>query len=241
MSRDEVGEERFEAIEAYLMGRATAAERAEVEAAIQADPAFAQEVQAQRESVLAVEMAGFRRTLRQVMQADAGMRTESSRSTWWKYAAAAVLLVGAAAFWLSRPPLQERLYAEYHVTDPGLPVPMSIVAEPEFHDAMVDYKMGAMGTARAKWSRILAREPGNDTLLYYIGCSLLEMDSAASAAPYFKLVAADPASRFRTKAEWYLFLVDLRTGNTTQLDSFQLDQDPIYGPRVKAIRAKLGR
>lgn len=240
MSAHDLDTERFETIEAFLLGKMTAEARTAFVAAMESDADLREEVEVQRDNMHAVELGVFTRVLHEV---SAKNETRSSTSHGWtqvlKYAAVVALCVGAALWWMTRPTLNERLYAEYHVADPGLPVPMSISKDPVFHDAMVSFKMGEYEEARTKWAPLLQLDPGSDTLRYYTASALLEMDSTKEAVSLLEGIAADSSSQFSRKAQWYLFLTYLRTGRTDQLGTIHLDDDPIYGARVQAIKAQL--
>ncbi len=240
MSKEALGQSRFEAVEAYLLGTMSAADRTSFELELGADGELQTEVQLQRENMLAVEMGGMRQTLGAIMAED----RERSSVTWphyLKYAAAAAVLLIGALWWLTRPSLNERLYAEYHQADPGLPVPMSATRDPEFQDAMVAYKMGQYKEASSKWGKILAAAPGNDTLAYYIASAHLSAGDAAGAIPLFKIVGNSPSSVFRDKANWYLFLSYLHEGRFAEMRAMRLDQDSTYGERAAGILGKIGK
>jgi hypothetical protein len=239
---------KFEAIEAYLLGTLPADERARFEATMANDPELRREVEMQGENMLTVELGAFTRTVRDIAQgmehADEPPADLHKWTSWTRvlaYAATIVLLLSAVAWWMQRPTLNERLYSEYHVTDPGLPVPMSIVSDPEFHDAMVAYRMGEYEEARVKWSQLLQADPTSDTLRYFIGSAALAAGHAEEAVPFFEGVAREPSSVFHAQAQWYLFLAYLRTDRTDELNAMALDDDPTYGERVRAIKAQLDK
>lgn len=241
MSAQDLDPARFEAIEAFLLGTMPERERRTFIDAMEQDAALCREVEMQRDTMLSVELAGFTRAVKAVADEHAVPPARAGWAPFLKYAAMLALLLGGAIWWGTRPDAHERLYARYHVADPGLPVPMSISSNPVFHDAMVAFKMGEHEEARAKWAAMLQQRPGNDTLRYYTASALLELDSAEQAIPLFEQVAADSGSVFAVKARWYLFLACLRAGRTDQLDTAQLDDHPVYGDRVRAIMDELAR
>lgn len=234
MSKGALPQGRFEAIEAYLLGTMPAAEQVRFVQELGTDPELRAEVELQRENMLAVELGGMHRSLRSIMVQD-----EERGTTGWghflKYAAVVAALLIGALWWFSRPPLNERLYAEFHQTDPGLPVPMSAVHDPAFQDAMVAYKLGDFQEALDKWNALATTSPGNDTLQFYIASATLSKGNAGAAIPLFKAVAANTASAFHAKARWFLFLAYLREGRVHEMKALGLEADPIYGDRVQAI------
>lgn len=243
MSGSPLHQTRFEAIEAYLLGTMPVAERERFELEMAGDDTLRAEVQLQRENMLAVELGGFRRSLRSMMEQDRPEERPVANG-WGRYlrhAAAIALLISVAIWWTMRPDANERLFAEHFTADPGLPVPMSISHDPVFHDAMVAYKLGDYDEARTKWAPLLQARPGNDTLRYYIASAALAAGDPGPAIPLFRSVAADSTSRFQVKARWYLFLAYVRTGDHAGMDSLALDDDPAYGERVRTIRDRIKR
>ena len=239
MSAQDLDTERFGAIEAFLLDQMPADTHAAFIAAMEQDADLREEVEVQRDSMLSVELAGFTRTVQKVSTAHSATPKAKGWATILKYAAMVALLLAGALWWTARPDKYQRLYAEYHVTDPGLPVPMSITKDLVFHDAMVAFKMGAYEEARTKWAPLLKAHPDNDTLRYYSASALLEMDSTDQAVSLLESLAKDSSSQFSRKAQWYLFLTYLHNGRTDLLGTLHLDDDPTYGARVQAIKAEL--
>lgn len=242
MSEAALHKDRFEAIEAFLLDTMSPEARHRFEQELAADTELREEVELQRENTLAVELAGISRTLqaaraehREVAPAPAG----PSWTTYLKYAAMVAVLILGAVWWFARPAENERIFAEYYVEDPGLPVPMSAVNDPVFQDAMVAYKLGDFAEARTKWGNLLEREPDNDTLRFYIANTYLAEGDAKAAIALYKTVSDAPSSAFRDKARWYLFLAYLHEGRLNELPDTMLVNDPAYGERVRTIRSRI--
>ncbi len=239
-------QQRFEAIEAWLLGTMPGPERERFEADLAQDPGLRAEVDRQRENMLAVELGDLRSAMRAIAADDAPAQRDAraGRPLLLRYAAAVAVLFTVAVWWAARPTADERLFARHYAADPGLPVPMSVPpagagvsGDPLFHDAMVAYKLGDHAEARAKWAALLPAAPTNDTLRYYIASAALAQGRAEEALPLLQAVAADGGSAFSAKARWYLFLVHLRSGDTAAMDTMGLDDDPAYGERVRAIKS----
>lgn len=242
MSEGALHKDRFEAIEAYLLGTMDPASRDLFEQEIGTDPTLRDEVELQRENTLAVELAGITRTLHAVRSAHHDSAPSSFGGNWTmylKYAAMLAVLVLGALWWYGQPAENERLFAEYYVEDPGLPVPMSAVGDPVFQDAMVAYKLGDLAEARTKWGNLLQLEPSNDTLLFYIANTYLSEGDAKAAIPLFQAVADAPSSAFHDKARWFLFLAYLHEGRLGELPDTTLVNDPAHGEQVRAIRSRI--
>ena len=240
MTQNPIDRNRFEAIEAYVLGGMSAAERDAIEKEMANDAALRVEVELQRENTLAVELGGMERMLKSVSAEHKGRA--SSRNTGWsrylKYAAV-ITIVLSGAFWvLTRSSTNERLFAEHFTADPGLPVAMSATDDLAFQDAMVAYKLSDYEEAIGKWSLLLQAKPTNDTLRYYIASARLAGGDARSAIQLFEGLAAEPASAFQGHSQWYLFLSYIRVGDVAKAKVMAVD-DPIYGERASAIQAEL--
>ena len=244
MSKGVLHMDRFETIEAYLLGSMDPVARERFEQELAGDAELRAEMELQRESTLAVELAGITRTLQAVRADHRESGPAGSGPNWTnllKYAAMVAVLVFGATWWLGRPAEHERLFAEYYVEDPGLPVPMSAVNDPLFQDAMVAYKLGDYEEARTKWGSLLHQEPFNDTLQFYIANAYLAEGNAQAAMPLFQAVADRSASAFHSKARWKLFLAYLHEGRLNELPDTTLVNDPDHGDEVHHIRSKLDR
>lgn len=239
MSQGALDRTTFETIEAYVLDRMSASERAAFEERMAADAELRKEVALQQEHIRAVELGGFQRLLQQAGQAHAAPAGGGRGPKLWRYAAMVAVILAAAAWWLARTPVNEQLYAEHFRPDPGLPVAMGLTSDPVFADAMVSYKEGKYAEARAKWWPLLQQEPMNDTLRFYIASAWLNEGRAAEALPMLEGVAAEEASAFRDRARWYLFLARIRTGATGEALAMPLDDDPVYGERVRRIKQRL--
>ncbi|MBK6410721.1 MAG: tetratricopeptide repeat protein [Flavobacteriales bacterium] len=242
MSEAALHKDRFEAIEAFLLGTMSPEARYRFEQELLADVALRGEVELQRENTLAVELAGITRTLQAARGEHHGTGPASGGGNWTtylKYAAMVAVLILGAVWWSTRPTENERLFAEYYVEDPGLPVPMSAVNDPVFQDAMVAYKLGDYAEARTKWGNLLQAVPGNDTLRFYIANAYVAEGDAKAAIPLFQAVADAPSSAFHDKARWYLVLAYLHEGRLNELPDTILENDPVYGERVRAIRSRI--
>ncbi len=244
MSKGALHMDRFETIEAYVLGKMDAAARERFELELARDSDLRAEMELQRENTLAVELAGITRTLQTVRSEYREEGPAASGRHWTsflKYAAMVAVLVFGALWWFGGPAEHERLFAEYYVEDPGLPVPMSAVNDPLFQDAMVAYKLGDYEEARTKWGSLLQQEPANDTLQFYIANAYLAEGNAKAAMPLYQAVADRSASAFRAKARWNLFLTYLHEGRLNDLPDTTLVNDPDHGEQVRHIRSKLDR
>ena len=224
----------FETIETYVLDRMSEAERLRFEERLRTDALLREELELQAENIHAIELGGFSRTLERIALEDrAGTSRRGGRSRWLGIAAAGAVLVVGCLWWFGRTPVNERLFAEHFVPDPGLPVTMGTSTDQAFNDAMVAYKLGDHQEAVDKWSDLLKERPANDTLLYFIGQAALVQGNTTMAIECFRSVPN--ASTFRAKADWALFLAHVRNNDTSAAQALNLSADPEHGDRVRAI------
>ena len=243
MSQGVLDRSTFEAIETYVLDRMSALDRAAFEQRMAGDAALCAEVELEKENIRAVELGGVTRMLKEIAAEGTVSDTNMAQGGWKQYLkyAAVVAIVLSGSLWLLRPSANERLFAEHFIADPGLPVAMSSTDDPIFADAMVSYKEGHYAQARAKWSPLLQKEPMNDTLRYYIASAWLAEGDAIAAIPLLEGMVDDPSSALRAKARWFLLLAYVRAGESAKAKAVELDTDPVYGERVRAIKAHLER
>ncbi len=242
MSQGALDRNTFEAIEAYVLDRMDADERTVFEQRMATEPALHEEVELERENIRAVELGGVTRLLNEIAQEEGTKSAGLSGSGWGtylKYAAVIAVIATGAIWWFTRAPLNERLFAEYFVADPGLPVEMGVADDPVFADAMVSYKEGHYGEASSKWMPLLQQDPQNDTLQFYIGSAAIAGGDADVAIPYFKHICDEATSVFHDKSQWYLFLAYVSAGKVAEAKAMKLEGDHVYGERVRAITSKL--
>lgn len=214
MSEGTLDRNTFETIEAYVLDRMSHTERSDFEQRMAVDPALRAEVEMERENIHAVELGGMRRLLKEIA-AEEGTGRASMWSQFLKYAAVAATIVTIGTWWLLREPVNEALFAEHFIVDPGLPVTMGATATPAFTDGMVHYKQGHYSEAVLAWQALLQQAPTNDTLCFYLGAAALAQDDARAAVPSLAMVAEQGSSTFNPKARWFLFLAYLRLGDRT--------------------------
>lgn len=246
MKQQALDRRRFEEIEAYLLGRSS--DPAQFEKRMAGDLDLREEVDVQRENMLAVELGGFSRTIAEIAKRNAsadpviGPAPLVRRATMvWvmRIAAGVALLLGIAWWFLARPDAYDQVFAEHYVVDPGLPVPMSATTDAAFHDAMVDYKMGAYPKAIAKWNALLVNDPQNDTLRYYLANAQMGEEHFAEAIQLYTGLATETASVFREKAKWRLFLAYVQMHDAEQVQSFKVVSGSPYAAEVSAIQELL--
>ena len=122
MSNGALDRPTFEAIESYVLDRMDALEREAFEQRLAGDATLRAEVELERENIRAVELGGVARLLKGIAAEDGAQASGTNWARYLKYAAMIAVLISGAIWWSMRPSLNERLFAEYFVADPGLPV-----------------------------------------------------------------------------------------------------------------------
>ena len=232
----------IEVIEAYVEDRLNMADKAAFELRLDSDAALAELLSNYRHTRRAIvehhEDERVKRLLKAVEQRDHG-----SGPPWWRWAAAASLLIGigAATWWfIAQPESLPALAEEFAVEETPLPVFMSASASPHvtLDEAMQAYGMGDFATSLDR----LAQLPASDTTLFFTGMAQMNLGHDASVA--LGRVAEQEGSPFRSKARYHLLIQALRTDNAALAYSLWHEQvsdtaHP-YHDRLQAIAARSG-
>lgn len=122
-------------------------------------------------------------------------------------AASVLIIVVISTLLLVRPNKNQRLFAEYFSSDPGLVTAMSAKDKHyEFERGMVDFKTENYLEAVNRWEPLSAANPANDTLNYFLGVAYLELKKTDSAIVRLERATTVSQSKFINEAYWYLAL-----------------------------------
>ena len=161
--------------------------------------------------------------------------TKSASLSRWILAIAASLILILVSWWGIQSVFQspnEKLFAAYYQTDPGLITAMSGSDSYEFDRGMVDYKEGKYKEALARWNLLLEEEFADDTLIYFVAMANLELGNYDLSQKLLKQVADENASEFKEDASWYLALIYLKNG---ELDPAKLMLSNLDRPEAQAL------
>lgn len=234
--KENISLDDFERIEAYLLNKLPEKERFTFREEMSGKPALKQEVEIQRELMLAVETGEMKNRLNTIHQK---VISKISLTRWLAVAASVTILVAVGIWMINKPDKTEQLFAANLTIEPGLPVPMSATNNYDFYDAMVDYKSGKYELAISKWEPILNANPGNDTLIYFVGVAKFNLENYQEAIPYFEKVTQLNTSSFYSKGEWYLALSYLIQKDFDGLKSLASESQSDYADRIKQLNQKL--
>lgn len=248
IEENNISQEQFERIEAYLLNQLNAQERIAFEQELAQNTTLQHEFKVQKELMLTVEAGALKETLAKIHAQTQGQNNVQSQSQprFWLGIAASILALLAVGIWLfNKPNETEKLFAQHVQYEPGLPVPMSANRasnqnyQYQFADAMVDYKNEQYAKAIGKWNDLLVINPGNDTLNYFLGCAHFNDKQYNSATNYFLEVSKNDTSDFLAKSQFYLVLCWLKTGDIKEIDHLVIRSNSPYSGQIEAIRNEL--
>lgn len=219
MDLNNMTQDDFEYIEAYLNNRLSNKELINFEKRLKNDKAFAAGVETVRLTISGIETQALKEQL-DSFHAEIDRDREKTDSDhkvinlqWRKLLAAAVLLILAGSWLFFNLNSSERLYSKFYKPDPGLPTAMSTTDNYEFYKAMVFYKRGKYTQALEIWKGQLPSKTKNDTLNYFIGSALMANAEDSDAIAFLKEVTTQEDSVFADDAWYYLGLAYLKTNN----------------------------
>jgi len=208
--KNQIDQELFERIEAYLLQRMSAEDRAGFEEEMKHDEKLRNEVRLQQRLIAAAETLSHEDGS-WIKKSLAPVKSMGNKKVMLWYAAAAIVLVLAGAwFYRTRSLSAESVYARYFVPDSGLPVVMSGNDNNyDFYDGMISYKEEDYHRAIEIWAEVYKKNDANDTLQYYMGLAFLN-DRNPEAVSYLQRVAQNQESVWQDRAIWYLTLACLK-------------------------------
>ena len=120
-------------------------------------------------------------------------------TNWLRVAAVIVPIIGLATFFYLNQQ-ETDLYTKYYEKENGLPVFMGIEDNKQFNDAMNAFKDNEFNEAINGFDDLLAANQKNDTLLYFMACSNMELGNYQQAIDQFQMV--NDVSVFKEKSAY---------------------------------------
>lgn len=214
---NEISQELWEKIENYIFHEMSDSEKHEFENEIEKNPILKsqiEEVQSFSENtqriILKEKLDEFHREISSTPQV--AKKIPINKTIIWT--AACFILLITTVIWLNTRNTPERIFEKHYTHDPGLPTTMSNSGNYEFFDGMLDYKQQNYQTALEKWKPLLAENPNNDTLNYFVGLSYLAIGETEEAEALIENVAGMNQSMFYEDAIFYTALVMIKKGET---------------------------
>ena len=216
--------ERLHKFDAYLRGEMDAAGAAEFQEQLRTDEALRTEF----EEYLAI-VTGVRQMAAQELKERMGAwrneqdRKAGGRVRWLRVGmavAAVVALLLVPSFFIYRNlTSHQRLFQDYYISDPGLPVVMGNSTPVGFAAAMTDYKDGKYSEALRGFAAWAGEYGSSDTLLYYSGlCMLLTGDDAGAVSSLGGIGSRESA--FYIPSRYYIGLALIRMKDERNAKSY---------------------
>ena len=207
---EEISQQEWETIEAYLLKNMSDEEYAGFEKLIAGNEDWNAKITTVKVAILGIREAAmkdqvevFHRRMPELVNTN---MKPVKRVNW--LVAAGVLAVLSISMWLVffSQSKEDRIYAAYYQPDPGLPTYMAATDNYEFEKAMVEYKSGNYKTAIEGWEKLLTQQPQNDTLTYFLGNAYMAAKNYTAAIKYYDLTLKNEKSLFTQDVWWYLGL-----------------------------------
>jgi len=237
----DIPEALFQQMEAYLNGSMPRAERTRFDKELAADTRLQEELNFVKAAMDMVATASLREDMDTWHEE---LHTPRRFSFTWIGIAAGIAIMLGTALWFALSQHEQpthQLWKQYHRIDPGLPVPMSAEAEHHyrFYDAMVDYKVGKYEQAFAKWGALAATADYLDTLHFYQGAALYNLQQYQEAVAYFEQLTEAPESPFADKARLYLVLCLLKLNQPERIRALHVPHGSTYADTLKHIQDQI--
>lgn len=217
-----ITQELLENIERYHNGTMEPEELKSFKNRLENDEPFKQLVDDVRSLLMGVETQSLKEKLNefhQELETPSAVKMIDGKARFLQFrkiATAAIVVIALGSVWFFVGSTNERLFDNHFRPDPGLPTTMGSSENFEFFDAMVDYKQENYGKAINKWLALYERAPQNDTIAYFLGSAYLANGNQKLALEYLEKTVENPQSAFKSDAQYYLGLINLKNGKTEE-------------------------
>ncbi|WP_299111551.1 tetratricopeptide repeat protein [uncultured Winogradskyella sp.] len=218
MDINDISQEEFEMIEAYINGQLSNEDLLAFEGRLKNEKLLALKVENIKTILTGIETQVMKEQLDEFHNNLSHHKNETVVHQpkvkilhWKRIAVAAILMMSLGGFWIFNGNPNERLYAKYFTPDPGLPTTMSTSDNYEFYEAMVYYKQGDYKSAISKWETLQIAKPNNDSLNYFIGVAYMASKNETKAIPFLEKSTTNKSFTFLMDAYYYLGLAYLKT------------------------------
>lgn len=207
---EEISQQEWEEIEAYLLKNMSAEELAAFEKKINGNEYWNTKITEVKVTILGVQEAAIKEQAqafhKQIPELGNTNMKPVNPVNW--LVAAGVLVVLSISMWLLffNQSKEDRIFAAYYLPDPGLPTYMAATDNYELEKAMVEYKSGNYETAIISWESLWKQQPQNDTLTYFLGNAYMADKKYTAAMKYYSITLKNNNSLFLKDAWWYLGL-----------------------------------
>ena len=127
---------------------------------------------------------------------------------------AAILILLFGIFWMmDRKEEPAQLFAKNFKPDIGLPLKMSASTSNGFYEGMLEYKQENYAEAIEVWEKLLAYDPQNDTLNYFLGVANLALGKEDKSLEYLHDPLLFLNGMFSEDAAYYAALAEIKKGD----------------------------
>lgn len=206
-------EETHQLIDRYFQKNLDSEETALFEKKFQVDPDFREAVNEHKLLIEGIEEHSLKAMLNNFHEElDESPIIKKPFYARYAIAASLMVLIGVTAFFVIFGESQnEKLFANYFKPDPGLPTTMSTTSNYVFFEGMVSYKRENYKEAILQWEPLLAEDPANDTLAYFLGVAHLANKEIQQAENYLTITEMQTESIFHEEALYYLALAQIKS------------------------------
>ena len=221
---------REELVERYFAGQLSEDEARQLNEALQKDATFAEEFELEKDLQVALVDFGKDQLKSELLNLEAekeGRQRKSYDYRWWRYAAAAILIMGLSIFgalFIGDKFTPEELYAENFEPYRNIiaPVVRGENAEGLLERSFALYERGDYDQAEQAFTT-LYEATGDRYLLFYRGNALLALGRAEEAITVFKS-HQETRDNFYYKSRWYLALAYLKHNQAEEAIGLLRDQ-----------------
>jgi hypothetical protein len=234
MKKDWFEDER---LDRYLVGKATAAQQAELEALANQDASLREALSLGQDLRLAFKAAGREEMRQKIKRWEKVRPLDTGPSRRWRWPGAiSVAAALALVIWLAwpRPASPEELLAAHFEPYPNVLSGQTRAAQPQpqtsLEAAMAAYEVGDYALSQQQLTQWQAAHPDSlPELTFYQANAALAQGNAAQAEALFMAVRST-GSRFAPAATWYQALAQLAQGrNESARDLFlEISREPMH-------------
>lgn len=211
--KQDISQDEFDRIEKFITHQMTEKEKANFEKEVNTNPLFKAKFDEIKDITEGIERAELKEMLDKFHQEMEEQEKNHRKKLFFlnrkflSVAASFLIIVFISTLLLVRPNKNQRLFAEYFSSDPGLVTAMSAKDKHyEFERGMVDFKTKNYNDAVNRWAPLASANPANDTLNYFLGVAYLELEETDSAIVRLEKATTVSQSKFINEAYWYLAL-----------------------------------
>lgn len=239
----------IEEVRKYLQGSMTPEEVIQFEDRMDKDPAFAEEVQLNRE-LLESMSHHFKGKLKERLKHEdkkvVFLGDKRGKPIWKRVlvmAASVALIAFASYFLFYGGPNNQELFDQYHTTYYNVVEGSTRSGDvPKATEAFKQYDQGDFKTAAESFGSLISQDPSNLDWIFYLGLANLEIQESDEGIDAFEKILEASTNEWLEPARWYLGLAYLQAGKIKNAkETFQqiASDGNSYSERAEKLLGKL--